>query len=141
MREVITDSKVLTAILVAIVVIVVVIAVCMIIRILRGQRGYAIGPKLFANIGNAQTIGTREKQDDSFATSVRGYGIMAIVADGIGGYINGNLASQITVATFLDEFEKRDVTENLSYFFKNHQCFPMKESGMNSEKPKEERLQ
>lgn len=83
----------------------------------RRRKGFRIGNSLRAEIGNAQTIGTREKQDDSFATSAREYGVMAVVADGIGGYINGNLASRITVETFLDEFEKRDVTENLSYYF------------------------
>lgn len=117
MREVITDSKVLIAFGIAIGVIVMVLIVCIVIRLMRSQKGYPIGRELSADIGNAQTIGTREKQDDSFATSIREYGIMAVVADGIGGYINGNLASRITVDTFLDEFEKRDVTENLSYYF------------------------
>lgn len=117
MREVITDSKVLIAFGIAIGVIVIVLIVCIVIRLMRSQKGYPIGKELSADIGNAQTIGTREKQDDSFATSIREYGIMAVVADGIGGYINGNLASRITVDTFLDEFEKRDVTENLSYYF------------------------
>ncbi len=117
MQEILTDSKVLIAMIVAIVTILVVVVVCIIILLLRKQKGFPIGAKLSADVGNAQTIGTREKQDDSFATSVKEYGVMAVVADGIGGYINGNLASQITVATFMDEFEKRDVTENLSYFF------------------------
>ena len=59
----------------------------------------------------------REKQDDSFATSIMPYGVMAIVADGIGGYINGNLASKIAVETYLDEFERRNATDNISYYF------------------------
>ncbi len=117
MQNIITDSRVLIALIIAIITIIAVVIVCIIIRLIRSQKGFSIGPSLSADIGNAQTIGTREKQDDSFATSVKEYGVMAIVADGIGGYINGNLASQIAVATFLDEFEKRDVTENLSYFF------------------------
>lgn len=117
MQEIITNGKVLIVLGIAVGVIIFVLIVCLIIRSLRENRGYTIGRNLCADVGNAQTIGTREKQDDSFATSIQPYGIMAIVADGIGGYINGNLASQITVATFLDEFEKRDVTENLSYFF------------------------
>ena len=78
---------------------------------------FPCGTTLKVDIGNAQIIGTREKQDDSFATSVKPYGVMGIVADGIGGYINGNIASEITVETYLDEFEKRDVTENISYYF------------------------
>lgn len=117
MQEIITDSRILTALCIGIIVILIVSIVCIFIRAIRMTKGYAIGKKLSVDIGNAQTIGTREKQDDSFATSIREYGVMAIVADGIGGYINGNLASQIAVATFLDEYEKRDVTQNLNYYF------------------------
>lgn len=69
------------------------------------------------DIGNGQIIGTREKQDDSFGTSIKQDCVLAVVADGIGGYINGNLASRITVDTYLDEFQKNDVLNNLSYFF------------------------
>ncbi len=117
MQELITDSKVLVALGVSIGIIMIVLITCIVIRTLRDNRGYSIGRSLNADLGNAQTIGTREKQDDSFAVSIREYGIMALVADGIGGYINGKLASSITVETFLDEFEKRDVTDNLTYYF------------------------
>lgn len=117
MQEVITDSKVLITLGIAIGIIIIVLLVCILIRLLRDNRGYAIGSSLHADVGNAQTIGTREKQDDSFAVSIREYGIMALVADGIGGYINGKLASSITAETFMDEFEKRDVTNNLTYYF------------------------
>ncbi len=117
MQELITDSKVLVALGVSIGIIIIVLITCIVIRTLRDNRGYSIGRSLYADLGNAQTIGTREKQDDSFAVSIREYGIMALVADGIGGYINGKLASSITVETFLDEFEKRDVTDNLTYYF------------------------
>lgn len=117
MQELFTDSKVLIALGIAIGIIIIVLIICILIRLLRDNRGYAIGHSLHADVGNAQTIGTREKQDDSFAVSIREYGIMALVADGIGGYINGKLASSITAETFMDEFEKRDVTNNLTYFF------------------------
>lgn len=117
MQELFTDNKVLIALGIAIGIIVIVLITCILIRILRDNRGYAIGRSLHVDVGNAQTIGTREKQDDSFAVSIREYGIMALVADGIGGYINGKLASSITAETFMDEFEKRDVTDNLTYFF------------------------
>jgi len=117
MQEVITDSKVLIALGIAGGIIVIVLITCILIRLLRDNRGYSIGHSLHVDVGNAQTIGTREKQDDSFAVSIREYGLMALVADGIGGYINGKLASSITAETFMDEFEKRDVTDNLTYYF------------------------
>lgn len=117
MQELLTDTNVLVAFGIAIGVIIVVLIACIVIRVLRENKSFSIGKTLSVDIGNAQTIGTREKQDDSFAASVKDYGVMAIVADGIGGYINGKLASQITVETFLDEFEKRDVTDNLTYYF------------------------
>ncbi len=91
--------------------------VAIIMLLTRNSKTFSIGDMLKAELGNAQTIGTREKQDDSFGASIKEYGVMAIVADGIGGYINGKLASHITVETFLDEFEKRDVTDNLTYYF------------------------
>lgn len=117
MQEAFTDTKVMIALGIALGVILVVLLVCIWIQFRRTRRGFEIGNELYAIVGNAQTIGTREKQDDSFAISIQGYGIMGIVADGIGGYINGNVASKIAVQTYLDEFEKRDVTENLTYYF------------------------
>lgn len=117
MGEILTDTRVLFTMLLAVIVIFLFTGVCVYIRWRRQTRGYKLADNLYVDIGNAQIIGTREKQDDSFATSLQDYGVMAIVADGIGGYINGNLASQIAVETYLDEFEKRDVTDNLSYFF------------------------
>lgn len=68
-------------------------------------------------IGNAQYIGTREKQDDSFGSCQRAYGTAAIVADGIGGFVNGDVASKITVETFLGEFKKRDIIGNVNFYF------------------------
>lgn len=115
--QVLTDSRVLLTLLLSIVIIVGVLVVSLLIKHLKDIRGFRIGNTLFANVGNAQTIGTREKQDDSFAVSIREYGIMGIVADGIGGYLNGDVASKIAVQTYLDEFEKRDVTDNLNFFF------------------------
>lgn len=76
-------------------------------------------PKPRIEIGNAQTIGTREKQDDSFASHVSPYGTLAVVADGIGGFLNGNVASKITVNTFVEEFKKGDITGNITYYFQH----------------------
>lgn len=117
MIELFTDIRILITVLLGIIVVLVLTGVGIFVKWRRQNRGYKLANNLYVDIGNAQIIGTREKQDDSFATSLQEYGLMAIVADGIGGYINGNLASQIAVETYLDEFEKRDVTDNLSYFF------------------------
>ena len=112
-----SDTRILITLFLAILLIFTLTAIGIFAKWRRQTRGYKLADNLYVDIGNAQIIGTREKQDDSFATSFQEYGLMAIVADGIGGYINGNLASQIAVETYLDEFEKRDVTDNLSYFF------------------------
>lgn len=68
-------------------------------------------------IGNAQIIGRRQKQEDSFATAQTEYGTIAVVADGIGGLSNGKLASQLAVQAVVEEFQKGDSTANLDYFF------------------------
>lgn len=68
-------------------------------------------------IGNAQIIGRRQKQEDSFATAQTTYGTIAVVADGIGGLSNGKLASTLAVQTVVEEFQKGDITANLNYFF------------------------
>ncbi|MCM1161135.1 MAG: protein phosphatase 2C domain-containing protein [Roseburia sp.] len=117
MAVIFTDIRIIVTVVVCLAAIIIFAAIGMYIRIRNQNRGYRLAEGLYVDIGNAQIIGTREKQDDSFATSIQDYGVMGIVADGIGGYINGNLASQIAVETYLDEFEKRDVTSNLNYFF------------------------
>jgi PPM family protein phosphatase len=68
--------------------------------------------------GNAQDIGARNDQQDSFAFSdprnrefvVHG-GFLAVVADGMGGLANGRQASTLAVRTFLSEYERKPVAE------------------------------
>lgn len=62
-------------------------------------------------IGNAHNIGKRSNQEDSFGISdlnhqrlVRDSGVLAVVADGMGGLADGELVSAASVGTILREF-------------------------------------
>lgn len=68
-------------------------------------------------IGNAQIIGKREEQEDSFASISTGNGVLAVLADGIGGYAKGKMASSIVVETFLHEFSKPGNIPSMEDFF------------------------
>lgn len=65
-------------------------------------------------IGNAQDIGARNEQQDSFGISnmeedfVKNNGILAIVADGMGGMSNGSQYSKLTVQTALQSFNNEN---------------------------------
>ncbi|QIC46511.1 PP2C family serine/threonine-protein phosphatase [Lysinibacillus sp. fkY74-1] len=69
-------------------------------------------------IGNGQTIGRRDEQDDYFSTAETTYGTIAVLADGISGLANGRMASTIAVTTFIEEFKKLSSLNNLQNFFK-----------------------
>ena len=69
-------------------------------------------------IGNGQTIGRREEQDDYFSIAETAYGTMAVLADGISGLANGRMASTVAVTTFIEEFKKLSGLHKLSSFFK-----------------------
>lgn len=69
---------------------------------------------------NFQHIGTRTSQEDTFAFSdlgdkdfVLGSGVLAVVADGMGGLAMGANASGIAVRTFLGEYISRDISETV----------------------------
>lgn len=68
-------------------------------------------------IGNGQVIGDRQKQEDSFATDIQNHGLFAIVADGIGSFVDGKYSSELAVEAFLREFRKTDITDNIGYYF------------------------
>ncbi|HBF39862.1 MAG TPA: serine/threonine protein phosphatase [Firmicutes bacterium] len=62
--------------------------------------------KTVIEIGNAQTIGDRKEQEDSFATIVHEDRVLAVLADGMGGYSYGKAASNLAVDTFVREFTR-----------------------------------
>ena len=71
--------------------------------------------------GNAQHIGARSEQQDSFGFSVFddadhvGHaGILAVVADGMGGLAMGKDASRVAVQTFLDAYMEKDPAEKIA---------------------------
>lgn len=70
--------------------------------------------------GNAQAIGKRTEQQDSFAFSdlsdeffTSQYGVLAILADGMGGMLGGKEASQLAVQTFLHHYLNSSETHNI----------------------------
>ncbi|MBQ9437300.1 MAG: serine/threonine-protein phosphatase [Lachnospiraceae bacterium] len=72
-------------------------------------------------VGNVQGIGDRNRQEDSFAFAnaldvfeMKNRGLFAIVADGMGGMMDGALASEIVVTGMLQAFESMDRKKNLA---------------------------
>ena len=70
-------------------------------------------------IGNAQSIGARNEQEDSFASVISEHGVMAALADGMGGYSNGKMASSLVVNLFVKEFNKKRQIEPADKFFRD----------------------
>jgi len=69
---------------------------------------------------NAQDIGAREQQQDSFGFSnfndsafVLHGGVVAVVADGMGGMAHGNAASQTAVRSFLSGYAAKSPQESI----------------------------
>ncbi len=70
--------------------------------------------------GNAQHIGSREEQQDAFAFSdvsdkkfIRHGGVLAVLADGMGGLADGKAASTLAVRTLMKEYEAKSKTESV----------------------------
>jgi PPM family protein phosphatase len=68
-------------------------------------------------VGNAQTIGDRKEQEDAFATVVHEDRFLAVLADGMGGYSYGKMASNLVVNTFVREFTKTGEKQQPAAFF------------------------
>ena len=79
------------------------------------------GNSVQLRFGNAQAIGDRQQQQDAFGYSnildvaqVAQKGVLAILADGMGGLQNGRQVSEYTVGAMLRLFEGVRYDENLS---------------------------
>ncbi|MCR4780234.1 MAG: protein phosphatase 2C domain-containing protein [Ruminiclostridium sp.] len=71
-------------------------------------------------ISNLQGIGTCERQEDSFGfvnalddEKISRRGLLAVLADGMGGMSGGKLASETTVATMRGDFEEFDMSGDI----------------------------
>lgn len=78
---------------------------------------------LKVNPSNYQHVGARENQEDAFAFSdlgdrklVADKGILAILADGMGGLANGEQASQAAVNTLMREYNQKEENEAAQNF-------------------------
>ena len=85
----------------------------------------AEGP-LTLQITNVQGQGERERQEDSFAIAnaaglelQRAQGLLALVADGMGGMEDGKAASQWTAECFLQLFQEREGEDIPSWFYRS----------------------
>src|SRR5690606_1836714 len=68
-------------------------------------------------IGNAQTIGKRDEQDDYFSSSTTRIGTMAAIADGISGLSYGRMASTLAVTMFSRAYLKVDDPADIPEYF------------------------
>lgn len=71
-------------------------------------------------IANLQGIGTRRGQEDSFAfvnamdvMEIKNNGLMALMADGMGGMQDGKLVSEAAIQTVTEDFRRMDRQKNL----------------------------
>lgn len=78
------------------------------------------------SFGNAQHIGKRDEQQDSFAFSdnsdvalYREKGVMAILADGMGGLANGKESSDFVVESMLHYFGEKPFTSSVPVELRN----------------------
>ncbi|OXM85386.1 serine/threonine protein phosphatase [Paenibacillus rigui] len=68
-------------------------------------------------IGNGQTMGQREEQDDYFSAIVSPNGTIAVLADGISGLSGGRAASTTAVSTFVKQFLKLEHASDMTGYF------------------------
>lgn len=89
---------------------------------MKAARKHELGQNAVFRIiaGNAQALGCREEQEDSFAFSsfsdaefIRHGGVLALMADGMGGLAKGHEASQAAVTSFLRTYLTKDLQETI----------------------------
>jgi serine/threonine protein phosphatase PrpC len=96
--------------------------------------------------GNAQNIGARSEQQDSFGFSdpadksfVAHAGIAAVVADGMGGLANGSIASSTAVNAFLEAYGSKEPAETIpdallrSLQIANHAVVTLRREGVSKD--------
>lgn len=71
-------------------------------------------------VANLQGIGTRQRQEDSFAfvnamdvTEIKNNGLMALMADGMGGMQDGKLVSEAAIGAATADFRQMDRQQNI----------------------------
>ncbi|MCM1087135.1 MAG: serine/threonine-protein phosphatase [Muribaculaceae bacterium] len=71
-------------------------------------------------MANLQGIGTRQSQEDSFAfvnamdvMEIKNNGLLALLADGMGGMQDGKLVSEAAIKAVTDDFRKMDRKKNM----------------------------
>ncbi len=70
-------------------------------------------------VGSSQILGERNDQEDNYSVIKSDDGLLAVLADGMGGLLNGKLASKLAVDTFLEEFVKDYRLKDVEKFFIN----------------------
>lgn len=70
------------------------------------------------DIGSCMTIGSRDVQEDQFASLTTEAGTMAVLADGAGKTFGGRIASRIAVQTCTEIFKDYNAFHNPQYFFR-----------------------
>lgn len=69
-------------------------------------------------VGKSMTIGSRQVQGDCCGISRSSQGLLAVLADGMGGGYGGKIAGKIAVDAISEIFAASDSLENPAYFFK-----------------------
>ncbi|MFO7820369.1 MAG: protein phosphatase 2C domain-containing protein [Halanaerobacter sp.] len=70
-------------------------------------------------IGNAQHRGERKRQEDSFSTIRDDDMVLAVVADGMGGFKSGKEASELVTKNFMEQFCRNYDISSINQFLMN----------------------